>query len=193
MTCSSQESPLQPYNPELDRFLRNLRRLPQAPIEGPFEFTDSDPSDSSESSSSQVNMAEPPPPPPPRLLKDYGHPEAFELRSEIALPTTTANNFEFSPHLIRMIKDSQFGGSSTECPFAHLDNFLELCATVKHNGVTPEFIKMHMFHFSLRYKAKYWLRSLPEGSLASWDDVTKAFLMKYCPPEKTLEMRRMKH
>ena len=43
--------------------------------------------------------------PPQRLLRDYGHPEAFEVRSGIALPTTNANNFEFSPQLlIRMIK-----------------------------------------------------------------------------------------
>ncbi|KAL2934594.1 3-isopropylmalate dehydratase large subunit [Bienertia sinuspersici] len=135
-------------------------------------------------------MAETPPHPPPnqRLLKDYGHPEAFELRSGFALPTTTANNFEFSSHLIRIIKDSQLWGSPTECPFSHLDNFLELCAMVKHNGVTLEFIKMHMFHF-LWDKAKYWLRSLPEGLLSSWDDVTKA-LIKYCPVKKKSEMRR---
>ena len=188
MTRSSQESPLAPYNPELVRYLRSLRRPPIPPIEGPFEFEDSDSGDSSESSSSQQSMAEQPPP--PKLLKDYGHPEAFELRSGIALPTTTTNRFEFSPHLIRMIKDCQFGGSPTECPFTHLDNFLELCATVNPVGVTPEFIKMHMFHFSLRDKAKFWLRSLPEGSLVSWNDITKAFLMKYCPPEKTSEMRR---
>lgn len=106
--------------------------------------------------------------------------EADELRSGISLPTTEANKNEFSPHLIRMIKDSQFGGSPTECPFA---NFLELCSTVKHNNVSKDLIRMHMFQFSLRDKAKYWVRSLPEGSLKTWDSVTKAFLEKDCPPE----------
>ncbi|XP_021770244.1 uncharacterized protein LOC110734402 [Chenopodium quinoa] len=49
---------------------------------------------------------------------------------------------------------------------------------------------MHMFRFSLRDKAKCWLRSVKEGSLTTWEEVTKAFLGKFCPPEKTAELRR---
>ncbi|XP_021761416.1 uncharacterized protein LOC110726269 [Chenopodium quinoa] len=132
-------------------------------------------------------MANPPPPP---LLQDYDHPDAFQLRSGILLPTTNANNYEFSPQLIRMIQSEQFGGSANECPLAHLDNFLELCTTIKQNNLTEEFIWMHMFRFSLRDKAKCWLRSVKEGSLTTWEEVTKAFLGKFCPPEKTAELRR---
>ncbi|XP_021750654.1 uncharacterized protein LOC110716341 [Chenopodium quinoa] len=47
-----------------------------------------------------------------------------------------------------------------------------------------------MFQFSLRDKAKHWLRTVEEGSLSTWDEVTRAFLGKYCPPEKTAELRR---
>ncbi|XP_021729929.1 uncharacterized protein LOC110696908 [Chenopodium quinoa] len=132
-------------------------------------------------------MANPPPPP---LLQDYDHPDAFQLRSGILLPTTNANNYEFSPQLIRMIQSEQFGGSANECPLAHLDNFLELCTTIKKNNLTEEFIWMHMFRFSLRDKAKCWLRSVKEGSLTTWEEVTKAFLGKFFPPEKTAELRR---
>ncbi|XP_021743413.1 uncharacterized protein LOC110709500 [Chenopodium quinoa] len=49
---------------------------------------------------------------------------------------------------------------------------------------------MHMFQFSLRDKAKHWLTTVEEGSLSTWDEVTRAFLGKYCPPEKTAELRR---
>ncbi|XP_021760574.1 uncharacterized protein LOC110725399 [Chenopodium quinoa] len=128
--------------------------------------------------------------PPQPLLRDYDHPNAFQLRSGIRLPTTNANNFELSPQLIRMIQSDQFGGSPHECPFAHLDNFLELCTTIKQNNISEEFIRMHMFQFSLRDKAKHWLRTVEEGSLSTWDEVTRAFLGKYCPPEKTAELRR---
>ncbi|XP_021757911.1 uncharacterized protein LOC110722948 [Chenopodium quinoa] len=128
--------------------------------------------------------------PPQPLLRDYDHPNAFQLRSGIRLPTTNANNFELSPQLIRMIQSDQFGGSPHECPFSHLDNFLELCTTIKQNNISEEFIRMHMFQFSLRDKAKHWLRTVEEGSLSTWDEVTRAFLGKYCPPEKTAELRR---
>ncbi|XP_021744023.1 uncharacterized protein LOC110710075 [Chenopodium quinoa] len=128
--------------------------------------------------------------PPQPLLRDYDHPNAFQLWSGIRLPTTNANNFELSPQLIRMIQSDQFGGSPHECPFAHLDNFLELCTTIKQNNISEEFIRMHMFQFSLRDKAKHWLRTVEEGSLSTWDEVTRAFLGKYCPPEKTAELRR---
>ncbi|XP_021713469.1 uncharacterized protein LOC110681623 [Chenopodium quinoa] len=47
-----------------------------------------------------------------------------------------------------------------------------------------------MFQFSLRDKAKHWLRTVEEGSLSTWDEVNRAFLGKYCPPEKTDELRR---
>ncbi|XP_021740040.1 uncharacterized protein LOC110706425 [Chenopodium quinoa] len=106
--------------------------------------------------------------PPQPLLRDYDHPNAFQLRSGIRLPTTNANNFELSPQLIRMIQSDQFGGSPHECPFAHLDNFLELCTTIKQNNISEEFIRMHMFQFSLRDKAKHWLRTVEEGSL-TWE------------------------
>ncbi|XP_021733287.1 uncharacterized protein LOC110700107 [Chenopodium quinoa] len=128
--------------------------------------------------------------PPQPLLRDYDHPNAFQLRSGIRLPTTNTNNFELSPQLIRMIQSDQFRGSPHECPFAHLDNFLELCTTIKQNNISEEFIRMHMFQFSLCDKAKHWLRTVEEGSLSTWDEVTRAFLGKYCPPEKTAELRR---
>ncbi|XP_021717859.1 uncharacterized protein LOC110685620 [Chenopodium quinoa] len=88
-----------------------------------------------------------------------------------------------------MIQSDQFGGSAHECPFAHLDNFLELCTTIKQNNISEEFIRMHMFQFSLRDKTKHWLRTVEEGSLSTWNEVTRAFLGKHFPPEKTAEFR----
>ncbi|XP_021866647.2 uncharacterized protein [Spinacia oleracea] len=186
MTRKSKQSPFIPVDLELDRTLRIVRRQLRGVSHPQIIYTDSE----SEEDIMADDGPPRPPPPKPRLLRDYGHPESFELRSGILLPTTTVNNFELSPSLIRMIKLDQFGGAPTECPFTHLDNFYELCATIKQNGVTDEFVKMHMFHFSLRDKAKHWLRTVPEGSLTTWNEVTKAFLDKYCPPEKAAELRR---
>ena len=142
MTRKGKQSPLIPVDPELNRTLRNVRRLLQGTPEFSIVYSDSDPEEIF-ATNEEDNMGDNNPPPP--LLRDYDHPNAFTLRSGIRLPTTNANNFELSPQLIRMIQSDQFGGSSHECPFAHLDNFLELCTTIKQNNITEEFIRMHMF------------------------------------------------
>ena len=46
--------------------------------------------------------------------------------------------------------------------------FLEICDTVKMNGVTEDTIRLRLFPFSLRHKARGWLQSLQLGSITSW-------------------------
>ncbi|XP_022875736.1 uncharacterized protein LOC111394206 [Olea europaea var. sylvestris] len=53
-----------------------------------------------------------------------------------------------------MVQQNQFGGASTEEPNSHLGSFLEICDTVKMNGVTEVAIRLCLFSFSLRDKAK---------------------------------------
>jgi hypothetical protein len=50
-------------------------------------------------------------------------------------------------------------------------------------------LKLKLFPFSLRGKAKEWLHSLPTTSIKSWDDLKEAFFKKYYPPVKILQNR----
>jgi hypothetical protein len=48
----------------------------------------------------------------------------------------------------------QFFGASTDDAAAHLNNFVELCEMQKYKDVEGDIIKLKLFPFSLRGKAK---------------------------------------
>jgi len=67
--------------------------------------------------------------------------------------------------------------------------FLEVCDTLKINGASTDVIRLCLFSFSLRDKARAWLHSLPPRLITTWDELTKAFLAKFFPPSKTGSLR----
>ncbi|CAA0831267.1 Unknown protein, partial [Striga hermonthica] len=100
-----------------------------------------------------------------------------------------ANTFELSPSLIRMVQQEQFGGAAIEDPNAHLAQFLEICGTVKYNGVLEDAIRLRLFSFSLRDKANVWYNSLEAGTVTTWDEMHQKFLLKFFPPSKMLRLQ----
>ncbi|KAH9780125.1 hypothetical protein KPL71_007966 [Citrus sinensis] len=89
-----------------------------------------------------------------------------------------------------MIQTSvQFAGMLNDDPNVHIANFLEICDTFKQNGVSDNAIRLRLFPFSLRDKAKEWLNSLPAGTITTWDGLAQKFLAKYFPPAKTAKLR----
>ncbi|KAL5574228.1 hypothetical protein UlMin_023825 [Ulmus minor] len=125
---------------------------------------------------------------PNRALKDYSIPNVSI--SSIQRPPIQANNFEIKPAIIQMIQNSvQFGGLPNDDPNLHIANFLEICDTFKHNGVTDDAVRLRLFPFSLNSKAKAWLISLPPGTITTWEGLVSSFLTKYFPPAKSAKMR----
>ncbi|KAF7839018.1 uncharacterized protein G2W53_007500 [Senna tora] len=123
-------------------------------------------------------------------VSDYATPKLDGLQHSIRRPSIQANNFEIKPATIQLLQaNGQFGGSPIEDPNNHILNFLEICDTFKHNGVSDDAIRLRLFPFSLRNKAKVWLQSLPEGSISTWEELAQQFLIKYFPPGKTAKMR----
>ncbi|XP_075521327.1 uncharacterized protein LOC142554548 [Primulina tabacum] len=83
----------------------------------------------------------------------------------------------------------QFGGNALDDPNTHIADFLEIWDTFKFNGVSDDAVRLRLFSFSLRNKAKSWLNCLPVGSITTWEDMANAFLLKYFPPSKTMKLR----
>ena len=47
------------------------------------------------------------------------------------------------------------------------------------NGVIDDAIRLRLFSFSLKDKAKAWLNSLPAGSITNWATLAQFFFAKY--------------
>jgi hypothetical protein len=107
----------------------------------------------------------------------------------IAPPAPVANFYEIKPALLNLVMKEQFSGASTDNAAAHLNNFVELCEMQKYKDVEGDIIKLKLFSFSLREKAKDWLLSLPKNSIDSWAKCKDAFIGKYYPPAKIIDLR----
>jgi hypothetical protein len=107
----------------------------------------------------------------------------------IAPPTPKATFYEIKPALLNLVMKEQFSGVSTDDVATHLNNFVELCEIQKYRDVDGDIIKLKLFPFSLRGRAKDWLLSLPKNSIDSWVRCKDAFIGKYYPPTKIIPLR----
>ncbi|XP_056698040.1 uncharacterized protein [Spinacia oleracea] len=124
---------------------------------------------------------------PAKSLWEYGIPDTTNgILSSIVRPVVTASHFELKPEFIQFISNDSFSGSPNDCPVSHIDSFLKKCDTMKINNVSDDAIRLHLFPFSLRDKAKEWLRDEGASSLDTWDKLVMAFikfkrLQRQCP------------
>ena len=71
-------------------------------------------------------------------LREFVTPGVQGITSSITRLTIDANNFELKPALISMVQQSQFGGTPLEDSNLHLSIFLEVCDTLKFNGLSAD-------------------------------------------------------
>jgi hypothetical protein len=89
------------------------------------------------------------------------------LPIQLHLLKIKADSVEVSPGLLNLIAKDQFGSSASEDASMHLHYFCEICDMQKFKNVENNIVKLKLFPFSLRGKAKDWLVSLPNGSINS--------------------------
>ena len=124
---------------------------------------------------------------PRMLLEEFTLPPTV-VQSAIRRPPIQENNFKLKGVTLQMHHIIQFHGLPRENPNAHLTSFIEVCDTVKYNGVTEEALRLRLFPLSLSDRTKHWLTSQPPDSITSWNDLVQKFRTKFFPPSKIAQL-----
>ncbi|XP_021818812.1 uncharacterized protein LOC110760797 [Prunus avium] len=107
--------------------------------------------------------------------------------SSIVLPAA-ARNYELKNIHFNMMPS--FHGLSSEDPLAHIRDIFNMVSNMAlTEGVTEEHLRMKVFPYTLKDKAKMWLNSLRPGLLTSWTEVQNKFLEKFFSTQKTDALR----
>ncbi|BBH05336.1 plant U-box 23 [Prunus dulcis] len=166
----SQSHELIPYDPELENTLRYLHRDKNKQDTLPIKMGDE----------LELNNLT-------RPLKDFTVPKALDQPSCIAYPATTTT-FEIKSGTIHLLP--QFYGKAGDDPHIHIKDFFAVCATMHNGGISDEAIRLRLFPFSLKERAKEWLYSLPSASVTTWTSLASKFLAKFFPAQKTNHIRK---
>ena len=66
--------------------------------------------------------------------------------------------------------------------------FLDICDMFRVNGVRDDAIRLRLFSFSLKDKAREWFNCLPARSITNWAILPQKFHAKYFPLGKTVKL-----
>ena len=112
------------------------------------------------------------------LIEEFALPPTI-VQTTIRRPPIQANNFKLKSVTLQMLQNIQLHGLPNENLNMHLTNFIEVCDTVKYNGVTEEALRLRLFPLLLSDRAKHWLIIQPPDSITSWNDLVQKFLTKF--------------
>ncbi|RVW87031.1 hypothetical protein CK203_048353 [Vitis vinifera] len=87
------------------------------------------------------------------------------------------------PHIVPLLPN--FHGMESENPYAHIKEFEEVCNTFREGGASIDLMRLKLFPFTLKDKAKIWLNSLRPRSIRNWVDLQAEFLKKFFPTHRT--------
>ncbi|XP_057734314.1 uncharacterized protein LOC130949677 [Arachis stenosperma] len=101
---------------------------------------------------------------------------------------------DMKPQLIALIKNNcSYGGNPLEDPKQHISVFLRTCGAVNSDCANHDAYKLLLFPFSLRDEAAQWLKTFPQESITSWDDLVAKFLAKFSSSQQNIKMKEGIH
>ncbi|RVX01286.1 hypothetical protein CK203_031352 [Vitis vinifera] len=78
----------------------------------------------------------------------------------------------------------------SENPYSHIKEFEEVCNTFQEGGASIDLMRLKLFPFTLKDKAKIWLNSLRPRSIQTWTDLQAKFLKKFFHTYGTNDLKR---
>ena len=87
-------------------------------------------------------------------LQDHYIPPIYSTPSCLKLPDITATHYEIKPSTIQSLPT--FLGLTHENPYDFLSEFQTICSTFQLTGFTEDALKMCLFIFALKDRAKHW-------------------------------------
>ena len=122
-------------------------------------------------------------------LCDFSNTNNNDFLSTPIAPLNDVESCEINTALLNLVMKDQFTGLPSEDVATHLNNFVDLCDMQKKKDTDNDIVKLKLFPFSLRDRAKVWFLSLPKNSIDSWNKCKDAFISKYFPPAKIITLR----
>ncbi|RVW33536.1 Retrovirus-related Pol polyprotein from transposon opus [Vitis vinifera] len=113
-------------------------------------------------------------------MRDRMHPPRMSAPSCIVPPL---EQLIIRPHIVPLLPN--FHGMESENPYAHIKEFEEVCNTFREGGASIDLMRLKLFPFTLKDKAKIWLNSLRPRSIKNWVDLQAEFLKKIFPTHRT--------
>src|SRR3990170_3601463 len=95
-------------------------------------------------------------------LCDFFNTNNNDFISTPTAPATSAESYEINAALLNLVMKDQFSGLPSEDAATHLNNFVDLFDMQKKKDVDNDIVKLKLFPFSLRDRAKTWFSSLPK-------------------------------
>nr|GEX89369.1 reverse transcriptase domain-containing protein [Tanacetum cinerariifolium] len=74
----------------------------------------------------------------------------------IVIPKILAENFEIKTNLLHLVQANKFHGRENDNPHTHISNFKRTTATLKYRDVPNDAIKLMLFPYSLKDRARIW-------------------------------------
>ena len=89
-------------------------------------------------------------------LCDFSNTDNNDFISALIAPDANVESCEINTAFLNLVIKDQFSGLPNEDAASHLNNFVDLCDMQKEKYVDNDIVKLKLFPFSLRDRAKSW-------------------------------------
>nr|GEU81689.1 hypothetical protein [Tanacetum cinerariifolium] len=124
-----------------------------------------------------------------RTMEELLHAPTEGYGEAIVISDILAENFEIKTYLLQLVQANKFHDLKNDNPHTHISIFKRMTATLKYRDVSNDAIKLMLFPYSLKDRARIWYEKEPPNSILTWDDLVNKFVNKIFPPSKTTHLK----